>query len=345
MLNQSNLIVIFSCAGRTGNQLEHFLGGLAFAKSVNRTLVLPPFRTYRNVRFTEWFKFQPLTEFHRVVLAEDFMQYLAPEHWPPGQRIGFCWHPVTSNKKECHMKTGNPFGPFWDGFNIDFDQEQPYHISYYDSDISKWNDLYPVSRYPVLAMRGAPAPFPMIAADRPLQKYLVFSDRIREEADKYIEDHFSGQKFVGIHLRNGVDWENACVSAEGKSNYMASPQCMEDHPGMTLTKKINPTVISICLFYICLSFLLRLTRNKVIETKAQVVFVATDKLPFVSEIEDNLKDRNVRVFHADPWLPIIDMAILIESDHFIGNCISSFTSFVKRARDVQSKPSSFWGIS
>jgi len=32
--------------GRIGNQVEHFLGGMAFAAATNRTLVLPPFRTY-----------------------------------------------------------------------------------------------------------------------------------------------------------------------------------------------------------------------------------------------------------------------------------------------------------
>jgi len=65
---------------------------------------------------------------------------------------------------------------------------------------------YPPSVYPVLAMRGAPASFPMQSEHRHLQRYLTFSRRIDDEAQQYIDKHFPQKKFVGIHLRNGADW-------------------------------------------------------------------------------------------------------------------------------------------
>lgn len=332
----SNGYILFClCMGRTGNQMEHLLGGMAFAKSINRTLVLPPFRTYRNIRFTEWFKFEPMEEFHRVVLAEDFMEFLAPSHWPPGQRAGFCWQAHDTTVTDCKMKEGNPFGPFWDDLKVDFDESIIYHLSYNDEEIPKWKTQYPAEKYPVLAMRGAPASFPVPKKFRPLQRHLVFSDRIVEEAEKYIENNFPNETFVGIHLRNGADWVNVCNNAKGQRSYMASPQCLEGTSQMVTANLCLPSK----------SEILRLTRNAVTSAKAKVVFVATDKEPMISEITEHLKDKKVRVYHADPHLPLIDSAILIKAHHFIGNCVSSFTSFVKRARDVEGvKPTSFWGL-
>jgi len=55
-------------------------------------------------------------------------------------------------------------------------------------------------------MRGAPASFPVQSEHRHLQQHLVFSRRVEDEAQKYIDEHFARKKFVGIHLRNGADW-------------------------------------------------------------------------------------------------------------------------------------------
>ena len=55
--------------------------------------------------FTEWFKLDVVAQYHRVILAEDFMAHLAPKHWPKGQRTGFCWLPPNS-KDKCVMKQG-----------------------------------------------------------------------------------------------------------------------------------------------------------------------------------------------------------------------------------------------
>ncbi|XP_068677899.1 GDP-fucose protein O-fucosyltransferase 1-like isoform X3 [Montipora foliosa] len=209
------------CMGRFGNQAEHFLGAIAFAKALDRTLILPPWRTYKNIPFSDFFQVEPLRSYHQVILAEDFMKHLAPSHWPKGKRHGYCWLPPGSGA-QCRMKDGNPFKPFWDELGVDFDEKIVYHLGTrvqdpYERD--KWKKEFPPSNHPVLAFRGAPASFPV------------------EE-----------------------------------------------------------------------------------------------------------QNRQVQVFHLNPWLPQLDLAILGRADHFIGNCVSSFSSFVKRERDFNGKPSSFFAF-
>ncbi|WAR24102.1 OFUT1-like protein [Mya arenaria] len=210
----------------------------------------------------------------------------------------------------------NPFGPFWDELGVNFDSMKAFTVAYHEPE--RWVQRFSPSEYPVVALKGAPASFPMATEHRALQQYMEWSDSIVEQGQRYIQQNFPGRKYVGIHLRNGPDWEKACGHLEGGlSSFMASPQC------------INPRSSE---------------KEHVEETGATVVYVATDKNPLIHEIGSHLADLKVSVFHQDPWLPQLDLYILGEADHFIGNCVSSFTSFVARARTVHNKPTSFWAV-
>lgn len=59
----------------------------------------------KNIPFDDWFQVEPLSTYHAVILAEDFMAYLAPTYWPPGNRTGWCYLPP-NNSGDCRMKEG-----------------------------------------------------------------------------------------------------------------------------------------------------------------------------------------------------------------------------------------------
>ncbi|PFX25598.1 GDP-fucose protein O-fucosyltransferase 1-like [Stylophora pistillata] len=325
------------CMGRFGNQAEHFLGALAFAKALDRTLILPPWRTYKNVPFSDFFQVQPLQTYHRVILAEDFMKHLAPTHWPKGIRRGYCWLPPGSDRK-CIMKEGNPFKPFWDELEVDFDEKIVYHLGIHIQDPyerDQWQRKFPSSSHPVLAFRGAPASFPVEEQNRQAHAFLKWSQKINSEVDEYISNTLPKGPFVGIHLRNGIDWRNACDHAEGMPQYMASPQCLGYSRYRTVTKE---------LCFPPKQDILNRTETAVRRFGAKAVFVATDNDPMKEELKFRLQGLNVQIFHINPWLPQIDLAILGRADFFIGNCVSSFSSFVKRERDSNGKPSTFWAF-
>ena len=59
--------------------------------------------------------------------------------------------------------------------------------------------------YTVLAFVGPPSSFPVEEQNLGLQKYLQWNEEIRSAARKFISTLPKGQ-FIGIHLRNGLDW-------------------------------------------------------------------------------------------------------------------------------------------
>lgn len=346
-IDPNGYILYCPCMGRFGNQADHFLGALGFAKGINRTLVLPPWVEYRfgqprsiQVPFDTYFQVEPLLQFHPVITMEKFMINIAPTLWPPDKRIAFCYS-VRGQEGGCNPKEGNPFGPFWDTFNVDFVGSEfygPLHYDTYHHDMAeKWANKYPPSKWPVIAFTGAPASFPVQLENRGLQKYLIWSPNIHSQAEDFVKNVLPKGGFVGIHLRNGIDWVRACEHIKHTPNLFAAPQCLgyRNEHGVATNEMCMPSKETI------VKQLKRIIREM---KDVASVFVASDSNYMIQELQDALQRMKVSVHKLEPPNPHIELAILGLSNHFIGNCISSFSSFAKRERDAGSFLSSFWGF-
>ncbi|XP_006818460.1 GDP-fucose protein O-fucosyltransferase 1-like [Saccoglossus kowalevskii] len=350
-VDPNGYILYCPCMGRFGNQADHFLGALAFAKGLDRTLVLPPWIEYppagspgprsMQIPFDKYFQVEPLREYHRVITMEEFMETYAPQLWPVSQRIGFCY----SYRREniCGMKEGNPFGPFWDNFNIDFDSYESYGPLGYTTTRSPvrdaWDTKFPASNYPVIAFSGAPAAFPVNKEHVPLHKYLLWSKFIDDQAEEFIRNELGDGLFVGIHLRHGSDWKKACDHVKNDNvgrQLFASPQCLgynNEHGKLTYD-----------LCFPGVDEILKKTKKAVKKIKAKGVFVATDDNPLISELTKSLKSQKVKVVVRKPKEPHVDLAILGKSHLYICNCVSSFSAFATREREASGKTTWFWGF-
>nr|CAG4651664.1 EOG090X02RM [Triops cancriformis] len=346
-VDPNGYVLYCPCMGRFGNQVDHFLGALAFAKGLNRTLALPPWVEYRygepkslQIPFKTYFKIEPLEQLHKVIPMEDFMTKIAPTLWPPEKRISFCYMTRGKNSRDCNAKDGNPFGPFWDTFDVNFADSELYAPLNYDvhhqNMAVKWNEAYPPEKWPVLAFTGAPASFPVQEENRALHRYLEWSDFVVAKAKDFIQSTLPKGPVVGIHLRNGIDWSRACEHIDLSPNLFAAPQCVgyRNEFGKATPEMCFPSEESV----------VKAVKRAVKETGAKSVFVASDHDHMLPQLNKALKRMQVTAFKLPYVNPHVDLCILARSNHFIGNCISSYSAFAKRERDARGLPSSFWSF-
>ncbi|VDP09791.1 unnamed protein product [Soboliphyme baturini] len=347
-IDSNGYIVYCPCMGRFGNQVDHFLGVLSFARLLNRTLILPPWveYEYRNPRsiqvpFDRYFLVHPLEAYHRVITMKEFMENLAETVWPKHERKVICHSPHDGPiKNSCNAKHGNPFESFWDTHDIDFVESVFYHplsvLITAKRDVQKWIERFDAVNFKVLAFTGAPAAFPVQEKHVGLQKFLKWSYYIERQANEFILNELMNESFIGVHLRNDRDWNNVCQKIYPSSHLFASAQCLGYHfEHGSLTKEI------------CLPSertIVRQLKEAVKRTGVRYVFVASDKDHMIEAFNQALLPLKAKAYRRYPDEPHVSLCILAKANHFIGNCVSTFSAFVKRERDVYHKISQFWGM-
>ena len=359
-LDSNGYIVYCPCMGRFGNQAEQLLGTMQFGKAVNRTIVLPPFIHYvdRDVHFipfTDYIDIHPIRKYHSFITLDEFTSVIAPQLWQGNQRRIFCYSKRPGPRNEdCNPMDGSPHGPFWrEAVGVDHFAESVFYspLTHSHHHARDWINQY--QKYPVIAFVGAPSAFPTNAQAVELQKYVRFSAMAKLKAQNYKEIRkFPLTPYISVHLRHGSDWQNACqiLRDHPTSEFFSSQQCL--------------TTESSLPYEICFQ-----SRSQIIHDILQVVtssnvstvYVATDSDDYdlwqhlykklarqVPDIRLLTPTQTYSAAYPDGYYAgrqpsiIEDLVVLSESDHFIGNCISSFSAFVSRSRKWSGKESSFF---
>ncbi|CAH8497564.1 unnamed protein product [Schistosoma intercalatum] len=327
------------CMGRLGNQIEQFLGMIAFAIKLNRTLVLPPWNIMSSLQanfvpFGNLFNITTLLPVHQFVSLESFMLNEAPVIWPAAKRTALCFRPRSGPLfNDCNAKNGNPFKEFWDKFNVSFTGSSFYFPLSTDDPKEKWDQLFPSETYPVLAFIGPPSSFPVRPENRQFHRYLEWNSHINLVTENFI-NRWLNKPVVGVHLRNGEDFSNACSHLKsGLRILFSSAQCHGDFNELPPYKVTEDMCIpSKELVLHTISYGVRLI-------KAKTIYVSTDNDPMLSLIRRHFSDTTVkRVVWEPNRKPEEDLALLGRIDLAILNCVSTYSAAVKRERDAKNLP-------
>lgn len=284
------------CMGRFGNQIDHLLGGLALARKLQRTVVLPPIIHYpsagsgRGIRlqpFDELFQLEAVQAEQPAVTMETFMATRAAEVWPPAQRLSHCYQRRGSPPLDCHVKSGTPPKDFWDHYGITFAGSAHAEVLYYSTP-AQWEQAFPRAQHRVLAPATSPGPYPVEASVRPLQRLLQWQPAITQRARAFLDGRGlggfdgrgqpvgSGLAFVATHLRVGSDFERACEHGVGRPAYMSSPQC--------------PSVASVTqdVCFPSIDHIVKTLKRALKTAGAKTLFVGTDDPDIVPKLKKRL---------------------------------------------------------
>lgn len=72
------------------------------------------------------------------------------------------------------------------------------------------------------------------------------------------------------------------------------------------------------------------------------MFVATDDKDLMHRFRREIKE--VKFTRLKENNPQLDLCIMGKADHTILNCVSTFSAFAKRQRDVENKTTEFWAF-
>lgn len=280
----------------------------------------------------------------------DFMETIAADIWPEDTRRSFCYMErkslIGSARKDCHAKEGNPFGPFWDEFGVEFVGSEFFGPLHYDTwhggdTVARWHRKYPSDGHPVLAFTGAPASFPVQSENVALQRYLVWTESMQNRAHTWVKTTLPRGAYLGIHLRNGIDWGRACEHIADSPNLFSAAQCLgyRNERGIATKEMCRPTKEIIVKQ---IKQQIRIYNIRSPENEIKSVFVASDNDHMIDELDDALKRMKIKAFRMHERSPHLDLIVLERANLFIGNCISSFSAFVIRSRNIRTFPSSFW---
>lgn len=128
----------------------------------------------------------------------------------------------------------------------------------------------------------------------------------------------------------------ACDLVDGtQTQLFSSPQCLgyKQQNGKLTQEMCFPGT----------STIMKQLKRAVKKINATAVFVASDSNHLIPDLTLALRNLKVTVKKLVHDSPHTDLAILGKSNLFIGNCVSSFSAFVKRARDMNGFASEFWG--